>query len=123
MLERHLQRIAEKRHQPMCLHPLFQLMEERPDGQLALQGAKCGFHFRQLHVLRAKICSTVRCQIGAWQIGSLSGFQPLLLLGLLLPDQARPFFAILHGHLVEIRHLWMRSLNAAQARDRSAPTL
>src|SRR5258708_10225878 len=99
----------------MCLHALFELMEERADGQFALERAKCRFDFRQLHVLLPEICSTVYCQIRTQEIGSLARFQPLLLLWLLPPDQAWPFFAILHRHLVEIRHLWMRSLNAAQA--------
>jgi hypothetical protein len=55
MLERHLQRITEKRHQHMCLHPLFQLMEERPDSLLALQSAKCGFHFRQKEISKLRL--------------------------------------------------------------------
>src|ERR1700747_3030138 len=42
-------------------------------------------------------------------------FPPLLLLGLLPPDQAWPFFAILHRHLIEIRYLRMGSLDAPQA--------
>src|SRR6266852_1933028 len=115
MLECYLQRITKKGHQHVGLHPLFQLMEQRPDGQVALERTKDSFHFRQLHVLLPEICSTIHCQIRAQQIGSLSRFEPLLLLRLLPPDQAWPFFAILHRHLIEIRHLWMRSLNAAQA--------
>src|SRR5271169_1212190 len=112
MLECYLQRITEKRHQHVGLYPLFQLMEQRPDGQLALECAKGSFYFRQLHVLLPEICSTIRCQIRAQQIGSLARFEPLLSLRLLPPDQAWPFFAILHRHLIEICYLrmgaWMR---------------
>src|ERR1700674_3591410 len=115
MLECYLQRITKKGHQHVGLYPLFQLMEKRTDGQLALECAEGSFHFRQLHVLLPEICSTMHCQIRAQQIGALSRFEPLLLLRLLPPDQTRPLFGIFHGHLIEIRHLWMGSLNAAQA--------
>ena len=79
-LERYLQCITQKRYQHMCLDALFQRMEERADGQFALERAKCRFDFRQLHVLLPEICSTVYCQIRTQEIGSLARFQPLLLL-------------------------------------------
>src|SRR5271169_2136223 len=123
MLEGYLQRITKKGHQHVGLHPLFQLMEQRPDGQLALERTKGSFHFRQLHILLPEICSTIHCQIRAQQIGSLSRFEPLLLLRFLPPDQTRPLFGIFHDHLVEIRHLWMRSLNATQAHKHFAAVL
>src|SRR6267142_1564437 len=98
-------------------------MEERANDQFALQCAKRGFHFGQLHILFPKICSTVGCQIGAQQIGSLSGLQPLLLLGLLPPDQACTFSGILHRHFIKIGYLRMRSLNAAQPHKHLAAIL
>src|SRR5258708_17247280 len=78
MLKCYLQRIPKKGHQHVGLHPLFQLMEQRSDGQLALERAKGSFHFRKLHVLLPEICSTIHCQIRAQQIGSLSRCEPLL---------------------------------------------
>src|SRR5882762_2054678 len=65
MLERHLQRITEKRYQHMGLHPHFHLMEQGPNGQLAFERAECRFHFCQLQVLLPEIGSTVRTQIRA----------------------------------------------------------
>src|SRR5271169_3092622 len=46
-----------------------------------------------------EICSSVSCQIRTLEMGSLSRFEPLFLLRLLPPDQAWPFFAILHPPL------------------------
>src|SRR6266850_2252104 len=77
---------SEKRYQHVRLHPFFKLMKQWADGQLILEGAEGGFHFRQLHILLPKICSTVACQIRTQEISSLSCLQPLLLFRLLPPD-------------------------------------
>src|SRR5271167_1156190 len=62
-----------------------------------------------------EICSSVSCQIRTLEMGSLSRFEPLFLLRLLPPDQAWPFFAILHPPpLIEIRRLRKRILDAAE---------
>src|SRR5260370_18668133 len=115
MLKCYMQGIPKQGYEHVGLHPLFQLMEQRSDGQLALERAKGSFHFRKLHVLLPEICSTIHCQIRAQEIGSLSRCERLLLLRLLPPDQTRSLLGIFHDHLVEISHLWMGSLNAAQA--------
>src|SRR6266481_1629237 len=85
-VECHQQGISEKRYQHVRLHPFFKLMKQWADGQFTLEGAEGGLHFRQLHILLPKICSTVACQIRTQEISSLSCLQPLLLFRLLPPD-------------------------------------
>ena len=61
MLQRHQQGVAEKGHQHVGFHSLFQLMKQRPDRQLTLERAKCSFHFRQLYVFFPKVGRRVAC--------------------------------------------------------------
>src|SRR6266853_1737 len=89
---------------------------------------KRGFHFRQLHILLPKICSTVGCQIRTQQISSLSGFAPIVgvpafaaRLDVLLPRyplspfhkdplpvDAKPACGQAHQHLIAILQLTFR---------------
>jgi hypothetical protein len=51
MLQGHPQSIAEKSHQDVRLDPRLLLMEQRPNGKLALECAKRGLGFGQLVVI------------------------------------------------------------------------
>jgi len=114
MLECHLQRITKKGHQHVGLHPLFQLMEQ---GRMA----SSLFRVRNAASLRSTACTSSRdLQHHLLSDSCAADRLPLALRAIAVapasaPDQTRPFFVILHRHLIEIRHLRMRSLNAAQA--------
>lgn len=68
----HPERVAEKRHQDVSLHPRFELMEQGPDRQLTLQRPEGGFGFGELDVFRPKLFGRFAFEIGAQQIGAFA---------------------------------------------------
>ena len=79
MLQRHRQTVGEEGYQDVCVHPVLQLMMDRPDAQFAFQAFERRFDLRQLHVSIPQHSRIFRHQVGPQQIVAvpqLGLFQP-----------------------------------------------
>ena len=72
MLQRHGQTVSQEGNQDVRVHPMLQLMIDRPNAQIALQTFERRFDLRQLHVAIPQHGRIFRHKVGAQQIVAVS---------------------------------------------------
>jgi len=83
VLQGDLQTVRQERNQDVCVGPMFQLMPDGPDAQLAFQRAEHTLDLRQLYVARPQYGGVFAGEVAAQQIvtlipGSLTHREPEL---------------------------------------------
>src|ERR1700728_3748629 len=76
MLQCHPKGITQKGYQDVSLHPRLLLVEQRPNRKLALERAKRGLRFGELHVHGPHLLGRIRLQIGTQHVGAFSQVPP-----------------------------------------------
>ena len=114
MFQRDPERVPEKGDEEMRLHAPLQLMEHRPNRQLAFQGAEGRFCLGQLDVLRPQLFDGLPHEIGAQQVGALARVAPGAPVFDELPVEPQLAVCLADGHLVQIGDAGVRGLQATQ---------
>jgi len=99
----------------VSLDPRLLLMKQRPNRKVALERAKRGLRFGQLHVHGPHLLGRIRLQIGTQHVRAFPQVPPSLSVFFHLPDQMYAGGCVLQTDFEQIVDLRVSCLNPSQS--------